>query len=121
MIGMKKIKVWLDPKESFDAWIESGSVYKARYIMRDKYGKVNPSSGKIASHEGIWDAAWRYVLDNPIEARKQINDVWKANGELLDDTRWNTMVIRRARYLYSDKRYSAYLAKHSYLTPYQNV
>lgn len=118
-IGMKHKKKFLDHKLCFDTWIECGSVYKTRYILRDRYGIVNPNTGKLLTAMGVWGAAWNYVLENLVEARKSVELAWRANGEILTDVDWYKLVIGKAKYLYPPKKYAEFIEKHKYLTPYQ--
>jgi hypothetical protein len=116
--GMKNTKTVLDPKQCFDLWIETGSVYKARLVLKSKYGIVNPETGKLITAMGLWDAAWRYVLENMVEARKSVEQTWRANGQLLSDAEWYKIVTKRAVYLYSPSKLEKFLARHEYLRPY---
>lgn len=116
--GMKNKKTVLDPKLCFELWIETGSVYKARLVLKSKYGVVNPESGKLITAMGLWDAAWRHVLDNMVEARKSVESAWRANGEILSDVEWYNLVAKRAAYLYSPSRLEKFLNRHEYLRPY---
>lgn len=115
-IGMTKVRQ-LDPKLCFELWMRTGSVYKTAIVLKNEYNKFNPATGKPYSHMGIWESANSYLLDNMVEARKAVEDVWKANGRLLSDADWYKIVIEKARYL-SPKKYKAFMEKHQYLTPY---
>lgn len=114
---MRRTKAFLDPKTCFDLWIETSSVYKVAKVL-DNQGIVNPKSGRAPSHMAVWGSAWRYVLLNLADGRKQVEAVWKANGELLTDQMWYPMVISKAKYLYTPKKFKEFIDKHSYLTPY---
>ena len=117
-IGLKTNKKILEPKLCFDLWIETGSTYKTCRVLRDRYGVINPATGKMVTAMGVWDAAWRYILENMVEGRKGVSDVWRANGEILEDRDWYPLVIRVAKYLYYQKKVAKWMEKHSYLTPY---
>jgi len=119
MIGMKMTKKILDPKVCFDLWIETGSVYKIPAILKERYGIYNDRTGNLVTPMGVWDAAWRYTLDNLVDSRQMVAQVWKANGEILLDKDWYPLVVQKAKYLYSPKKYQRFIDSHSYLTPYQ--
>lgn len=116
-IGMTKKYRRLDPKLCFETWMETGSVYKSARALHDKYGIYNKDTGKPFSHQGVWESANSYLLNNMIEARKYVESVWKANGELLTDQDWYRIVLEKANHL-PRKKYEAFLEQHKYLTPY---
>lgn len=118
MIGKKRTKAILDPKICFDMWIETGSVWKAPHRLKDEYGIFNKATGKLASPMGIWRAAWVYTLNNLPEARVKVAKVWEANGENLTDNDWYLLVIEKAKYIYSRRRFKKFIEEHLYLTPY---
>jgi hypothetical protein len=118
MIGKRKYEVILDPKLCFDLWIETGSVYKVPYVLQERHGVFNKRTGKPVSQMGVWTGAWKYTLANLVESRKLVTDVWKANGELLSDSDWYTLVVNKAKYIYTEKKFKNFLETNSYLTPY---
>lgn len=118
-IGMSRKKRTLDGKLCFDLWIETGSVAKVCNILLER-GIVNPISGKKVTPMGVWGSAWTYILENLVEARRGVESVWKANGELLTDKDWFTLVVGKARYIYGKKKFEKFMKQHSYLTPYLN-
>ena len=108
----------LDPKLCWKLIGHDGiSCYKAPIVLKNEYGQYNVRTGKPFSHQGVWESANSYLLDNMVEARKDTEDVWKANGRLLSDADWYKIVIEKARYL-SPKKYKAFMETHQYLTPY---
>lgn len=108
----------LDPEQCFNLWIELGSVYKVPILLKEKYEIFNPRTGKPYTPMGVWNSAWNYVLNNLIEAKKKQEEVYRQNGEILQDRDWYSHVAKEAKYLYSPKRYQEFLNKHSYLIPY---
>jgi len=114
----KKIRL-LDPKLCFDLWIETGSVYKVPVVLKNKYGLYNEKTGQLFSPQGVWNAAGHYVIEHMAEARKSVEEVWKANGMLLNDKEWYRIVLERSNYL-SKSTFDKFIEKHSYLKPYLN-
>ncbi|KKQ34907.1 MAG: hypothetical protein US52_C0042G0003 [candidate division WS6 bacterium GW2011_GWA2_37_6] len=115
MAGKRK---FLDGKLCFELWVQRSSLGKASNVLRDEFGIVNPSTGEKASTMGVWGAAWTYILNTLVEGRKGVESVWKANGELLTDLDWYTLVVTKARYIFGKKKFQKFIEKNSYLTPY---
>lgn len=120
MFGTKMARSYLDAKLCFDLWIETGSVYKTRLVLRDKYKIFNPKNGKMPSQMGVWSSAARYMLQSPEDARKQVEQVWRANGEILSDEEWNKMLYERAMYIFRKKKLNQYFDEHPELRKYKH-
>lgn len=119
-IGLRKHKSYLDGRRCLEVWCETGSVYKARIKLANE-GMVHPDSGKPPSQQGVWNASWLFILSNPLDARKMIEEVWKQNGELMTDKDWYVLFTKNARYLLSDKAFKKLLEQHAYLKPYEEL
>lgn len=118
-IGMARKRKLVDGKLCFDTWIETGSVYKTAEILARTHGIVNPATGKPLSAMGIWQSAWTYALDHLPEGRKGVESVWRANGELLSDKDWYTLIISKARYIFGAKKFKKFMETNAYLKPYE--
>lgn len=119
--GLRKNVQVLDPKLCFDLWVKYGSVYTVSEVLYKEHGIYNTNTGRPVTHMGVWDSAWRYILNNLPEAREKLNDSWKNEGKILTDAIWFPMVIDRARRIYSDGKFRNLLRQHPYLTPYINA
>lgn len=117
-IGISRKRKLLDGKLCFDLWVEVGSLQKVAKVLRDRHGMVNPTNGKLFTPMGISESAWVYALENPLEGRKGVTEVWRRDGLLLSDRDWGKLVIDKARGLFGRKRLARFMAQHSYLTPY---
>ena len=102
-------KSYLDAEKCFNLWIETGSIDKARKQLKIQYGIVNPKTGALASPMGVWGAAYRYMLSNPEYCRSKVNEVWRANGEILKDHEWDEIRFSRAKYVFRKKRLMKHL------------
>lgn len=118
MFGTKMARSYLDAKLCFDLWIETGSINKTQMMLLNKHGLRNPKTGGIPSQMGVWSSAARYMLQYPDEAKKKVEQVWKANGEILSDEEWRKMLFHRAKYIFRKKRLEAYLQDHPELRKY---
>lgn len=117
MIGRIYTKVITD-KMAWDAWMKTGSTYKAPEYLFRVHGITSPrNKGKLVSHAGVAIAAYRYMLDNPVEARKDLDDSMKANGVLLTDEHWYELIYRKSLYV-SKKRRNEFLVQHPHYRPY---
>lgn len=113
----KQHKRLLDRKQVFDLHCKLGSIGKVALALYDM-GIYNQKTGKPFTDMGIWEASWRYALDNLVEARKVANENVKATGEILADTEWYKLVVGKASSIYSKKQFDAFMLKHSYMKPY---
>lgn len=107
----------LDRKQVFDLHCKLGSIHKVALALYDQ-GIYNQKTGKPFTDMGLWEASWRYALDNLVEARKVANENIKVTGEILSDTEWYKLVISKAQSLFTQKQYNAFIEKHSYMKPY---
>lgn len=99
---------FLDGQRCFELWVITGSLYKTQKILQDE-GVFNPKTERIPTVMGIWNAAWRWGLENKDEAKKMVADVYRANGEILSDEEWKEMLDDKAMYLYSKKKYNQFV------------
>lgn len=107
----------IPPDIGFEAWNKTGSIYKAPEYLKREYNIVNPKSGKMVSPQGVWGAAGRYIISNPNEARKQLDEVYKANGMLLSDRQWYEIVYNCQKY-FSRKVQQDFITRHAYMKPF---
>ena len=103
-----RYQAFLDPKRCFELWFSCGSLYKTQKILIDE-GVFNPKTERAPTIMGIWNAAWRWGLENQPEAREMVEDVYMASGELLTDAEWAKMINDKAIYLYSKKKYTQFI------------
>ena len=118
-IGLKQKKIYLDREHCFRTWLNCGSLGKTAKILYSE-GMVNPKSGKAPTPPGIENAAHLWMLDNVAEAKRLIAESWLANGELLSDEKWGRLILGYARSSLSNKKYTEFIERHSYLKPYLN-
>lgn len=116
-IGLKPKKMFLDPEHTFRTYINCGSLGKTSKILYSE-GITNPKTGKAPSLMGVQHAAYVWLFDNMVEAKKLVADTYINNGELLTEEKWGKLVLGKARYLLSNSKYDEFVEKHSYLKPY---
>jgi hypothetical protein len=107
----------LDRKQVFELHCKLGSIGKVALALYDM-GIYNQKTGKKFTDMGLWEASWRYALDNLVEAREVANGNTKAVGDILSDATWYKLVVGKAQQLFTKKQYDAFLDKHSYMKPY---
>ena len=110
----KNYKRLLDRKQVFELHAKLGSIGKVALALYDM-GIYNQNTGKKFTDMGLWEASWRYALDNLVEARKVANENVKATGDILSDAEWYKLVVGKARRLFTRKQYDAFMDKHTYL------
>ena len=86
----------LDKGKAFEAWVETGSVVKARNHLTVQ-GIINPNTGKPFSPFSVWYSSWCWVLEHLEEARPIFEK--EQQGEYSDEE-WAEKMIRRAIDLY---------------------
>jgi hypothetical protein len=85
----------LDEKLCFQLWAQLGSIGKVQSHLK-LAGIINPNTTKEFSHMAIWNAAFRWVLENMDEARQ----IFKDAGSDLNDVQWDEWLIEKAMYVY---------------------
>ena len=60
------------------------------------------------------------MLQSPEDARRQVEQVWRANGEILSDEEWNKMLYERAMYIFRKKKLNQYFDEHPELRKYKH-
>ena len=98
-IGMVT-KPTLDNKTCFDLWIQTSSLNKTLKSLTRSGIMSKRRPGKPVSRQAVWIAAWTYVLENVTEARPKLDEVFRMNGEILDDVTWKSMIQRKADNIY---------------------
>jgi len=90
----------LDDKMCFDLWNEFKTLkgVQAELMKMGLHG--SKSENKPPTEKTISDAAWRYVLNNPVIARKEM----EAHGLIMDDKIWKESMVRRATYVFGTSR-----------------
>jgi len=92
---------WLDREECFRLWCELGSIKRVcMYLERD--GIVNPTTLEAPSDSGVRFAAYKHMLYNPEEARKEYMKL----GVFLDgkNDHWISHLEKWARALLTTRR-----------------
>lgn len=117
---MTRKKQFLDSKLCFDTWVECGSILKTRKRLRDIHGITNPNTGKLVTAQGVWESAWTYAISNLEYSRKRVEMIWRAKGHLLSDEDWYKLVIPKAKYIYSPKKFLDFMDVHSYMKPFES-
>jgi len=110
MIGLHATKKFLDGRQVFDLWIETGSIRKAISRLLELDCR-NPKNGRPPTPMGAWGAAWLFALENLEYSKSKAYEGWKFNGTILEDEVWYGMVLKEARYLYSPQKFDKFLDK----------
>ena len=84
----------LDEKLCFQLWAQLGSLTKVQNHMKVA-GIVNPNSGKAFTPMAIWNAAFRWVLKHPDDAR----EMYVEAGSVLSDVQWEEWLVHKAMYV----------------------
>ena len=102
----------LDEELCFKLWVELDSITKVQSHMK-LAGMVNPNNGKEFTQMAVWNAAIRWVLEHPDEARKH----YKAKGSTLSDLQWEEWLTEKAMFVYggsSKSRFFKWIRKMGY-------
>lgn len=83
------------PKEAFLAWMEAGSLPKAR-LMLHKNGVYNKRTGKPFTEFGVRAAACRYIALNHEECRPILLKAWKEADVEISLEEWQKFVVELA-------------------------
>lgn len=97
-IGLSAQK-WLDEKECWDKWIELGSLESVRRYYQ-KNGVLNNRTGDPPTQSAIQKAAYRWMLGNIHEARKQVEHEWQKDGRILTEDEWKKFLFRVVKTTY---------------------
>ncbi len=110
-IGIQRPKEYLDGRECFDMWIETGSL--ARTVTRMiANGLRNPRNGNSPSRDGVGAAAWRFALTNLDYARAKTAQAWAVYGQVLSDEEWNDLILHAAKSNYTRTKFNRFLVTH---------
>jgi len=90
----------LDAKECFDLWNKHRTLKRVQQELMRKGIHGMKSDDKPPTEKTISDAAWRYVLENPVPARKEMED----HGIVMEDKEWNETMVRRATFILGTSR-----------------
>ena len=90
----------LDDKECFDLWNQHRTLKRVQQELMRQGKHGIKSDDKPPTEKTISDAAWRYVLYNPIEAREEM----ERHGIIMDDKEWGETLVRRATYILGTSR-----------------
>lgn len=106
-----KKEALLDDKQCLDLWIELGSTEKVSKHLANN-GQVNPTTKKPFSQMAIWDAAFRWILSHPEEAR----EIYVEQGSVLTQEEWEEWLVGRARHVLgtSKGRFLAWIERNNF-------
>jgi hypothetical protein len=103
----------LDDEESFNLWMEKGTLHKAEQYMTEQ-GKINPKTGKPFTWNAIRTSAMRYLIEHPEIGRKYIE---KNQGFKYNDEDWNRVIYKTAASIYmktSSDRFWDWVRRHGF-------
>ena len=118
MIG-KRIVRMLKPEDAWEAWAQTGSVYKAGLWLQREKGVVNTNTKRPFSHEAVWHSSTVYILNNLRDARKVFDEVARANGRSATDQDWYEFILPKVIRLPKQK-YTEFMEKNLYIKPYMD-
>ena len=81
-------------------------------------GARNSKNDGYYNGQSIWRGAWIWALQNLSEARKDMNNYYMSQGQVLDDETFYKDIIAKARQFLSTPQYTTFLERNSYLKPY---
>ena len=90
-----------DGKEYFDLWMELGTLPKVSEHLYNS-GIVNPRNGLAVHPSTIWQAAMRWVLHNPDDARLYFEE---QNLRKFPDAEWESWLVEKAMKLLGSSRH----------------
>ena len=108
----------LDSKMCFDLWNKHKTLKRVQQeLLRQGYHGAK-SEDKPPTEKTISDSAWRYVVENPVEAREEM----ERHGIVMEDREWYESMIRRATYILgtSRRRFEEWIKKNN-LEQYEYV
>ena len=103
-LGIGRWKI-IDDAEAFKFCIQNRSVRvaHAKYVMAHPEA-INAVTNRPPTFQAIYSAAWRYILRNPDEARKVMNDAYADRGDVLDDETWKILLASHSRTAITSKK-----------------
>jgi hypothetical protein len=108
---------------AFEAWLlEGGTLEKARHILAKK-GIINRRRNEPYTKMGIQQAAYRYIVENQVEVRPIMENIWKGYGvTIVTNDSWNKYIVRMAMMVLgnsSKKRFMGWLDKNPEFKEYE--
>jgi len=108
----------LDKQMCYELWVkERKSIYRIPKLLAER-GIVNPKTGKYVTGQAVWNAASKFILENPNLAKSDTVSILSQTGQLLDEHQWGIDMISRAKQFLGRKKYRAFLAKYPEYKPY---
>lgn len=84
----------LDDKQIFYLWMELKNFQKVGAYLFAHNKLANQKTGHAYHTSSIRNAAWRYAMEHPEEAREALINVgW---DYIKDDTNWNDCIVQKA-------------------------
>ena len=120
-LGRRRQKI-LDGEAIFNHYyIEMGDGRSYNKLTRwasTKWGK-NPETGKDWTTGAVWQAAWRWALENLDYAKKVYADTLLSYGENLTDDEWHEVLSQHAKTCMTKVQYRRFLNKHPEIKRYE--
>jgi hypothetical protein len=116
MKGMIITKTIIPGDKAWEAWIKTGSLYKAPLYLYTTYGIKNPRTQKPVSHAGVAGACNKHMVADPVGSKKMLEEVYRANGEILTERVWGTLLYKALLYT-TPRKQKEFLEKHTYYKP----
>jgi hypothetical protein len=69
-----KTKTRIDGRAALEAWVLTGSTYKAALYLKEERGIFNQNTGNPVTPMGIWTSALRYMVIHTEEAWEYLSD-----------------------------------------------
>lgn len=105
----------VDPYTCWKKWhVELGTLRKVREYYR-KEGIVNPRTGEPPTKRAIEMSAFNWALNNPEEARKDLDKAWQREGFVLTDDEWGLTLYKFAKACYYQRpgKFRRYVESHN--------
>lgn len=120
IVGRMTKRIIEDDKQIFILWYELGSLPKVKAFLASA-GFVNPASGRPIATLTISTAAYRWVIENPDDARPYYRKI--SAGYAYDDEMWNRYLVHRAMKVYntSKKRFMNWIERRGFGNKYEDM
>ena len=92
--------IMLDQKECWKLWhVQLGTLNATQRYFRDK-GIINPKTGNPPTKSGIEKAAFSWAIENPDEARIDLERSWMKEGIILTDEEWGRVLTKMGKLIF---------------------
>lgn len=119
MIG-ERISRKLSPRDAYEAWANSGSVYRAPLWLKEERNMYNHRTGQPFASQTVWKSANVFILNNLAEAREIFQQVGHANGKIYRDWDWYNFIFPKALKLSPDK-FEEFMNINAFLKPHLDI